>query len=263
MSWRYKLYNIRPEQVVTIDPINDNFVPFTDELSGGLNEHNFPSGTLTREHLAEDAGFILHLSQPTNIGNQDDGYGDPSGANWVSILRQDGWQTFGQAGLKKIFEAKGGPAWLCASFNIHCGKNRSQDFVPQEGGGGLESVSIYAGKGFGYLIALRLNGAILHESLLGSGDTGEDNYRQTAFKRQAFFDSDNLESEPRPLRLPQGGGGLSGARLPIVVDTVVELVPGQNTLEVAIMNIKGSMQNHDGTNSRIGKRELFILEMVR
>jgi hypothetical protein len=45
MSWRYKMYSIQPEQVVTIDPINDNFVPFTDEFSGGLNEHNFPTAT--------------------------------------------------------------------------------------------------------------------------------------------------------------------------------------------------------------------------
>lgn len=254
MSWRYKLYNIRPEQVVTIDPINDNFVPFTDEFSSGLNEHNFPTGTITRDHLAENAGLILHLSQPTNIGSQDDGYGDPVAANWVSIQRRDGWQTFGQAGLKKIFTAKGGPAWLCASFNIHCGKSRTQE---------TDGTGIYAGKGFGYLVALRLNGAILHESLLGSGDTGEDSYRQSAVTKGAFFDPDNVERTPEPLRLPQCGGGLAGARLPIVVDTVVELVPGQNTVEVAIMNIKGSMQNHDGTNSRIGKRELFVLEMVR
>lgn len=254
MSWRYKMYSIQPEQVVTIDPINDNFVPFTDEFSGGLNEHNFPTGTITRDHLAENAGFILHLSQPTNIGSQDDGYPDPNGANWVSIVRQDGWQTFGQSGLKKIFTAKGGPAWLCASFNIHCGKNRSRE---------TDETAIYAGKGFGYLIALRLNGAILHESLLGSGDTGEDSYRQTAVTKNAFFDSYSLERIPERLRLPQCGGGLAAARLPIVVDTVVELVPGENTVEVAIMNIKGSMRNHDGTNSRIGKRELFILEMVR
>ena len=151
--------------------------------------------------------------------------------------------------------------------------------------------------GFGFLVALRLNGTVLHETILGSGDTGEDDFRQSNFF--SYIECQGLREDhgvfgktartmtipgahkfpDREVRsvvaLPQGGGGISGARLPMVVDAMVELIPGENTLEVVIMNIQGSMTtppnvvpNAAGALEQrncpyVGQRELFILEMVR
>ena len=259
MSWRYKLYNIQPEQVVTIDQINDNFQPFVGELTGGLNEHNMTE-PLSVSEFADDMCLRLHLSRPTlNVALMGVvGYGAPDLASWVAIQSIDGWQSFTDEGLYKSFVGRGGSTWICASFNIHCGTNST-------GSGG---VSFYHQMGFGYLVALRVNGAVLHETLLGSGDPSQDDFESDAFTYEGEKASNNDKS---PLgRLPQGGGGIAGARLPVVIDAVIDLLPGENTVEVVVMNIRGSMSKYEVNTSLPGNltyiggaRELIIMEMVR
>ena len=125
MSWRYKLYNIQPEQVVTIDSVNDNFQPFVGELTGGLNEHNRDATTFTVSEFADDMCLRLHLSRPDegDVSNGNRGYNNPDESGWVGILPVDGWQSFTDDGLYKSFVGRGGSTWICASFNIHCGTN--------------------------------------------------------------------------------------------------------------------------------------------
>ena len=81
-----------------------------------------------------------------------------------------------------------------------------------------------------------------------------------AFNANDFTVTDSKEAE---FALPQGGGGTAGARLPLTVDAVLDIVPGQHTVEVVVMNIKGSMRTIESLNTYIGQRELFALEMVR
>ena len=261
MSWRYKLYNVQPEQVVTIDPINDNFQPFIGELTGGLNEHNLDAATFTVSEFADDMCLRLHLSRPAvaDIIGGTTGYNNPDGAGWVAIQSVDGWQSFTADGLYKSFVGRGGSTWICASFNIHCG-TVSTTWPP----GGAPQ---YHQMGFGYLVALRINGAVLHETLLGSGDPSQDDFTADGFTAAS---EDNQNNDKSPLaRRPQGGGGIAGARLPVVVDAVVDLLPGENTIEVVVMNIRGSMGkfaagNPDPDITYIGgPRELIIMEMVR
>ena len=66
---------------------------------------------------------------------------------------------------------------------------------------------------------------------------------------------------------PQCGGGISAARIPVVVDAVVNLPPGRHTVRIAVMNIRGKMVsgNSNGSAERtthISNRELFVLELV-
>ena len=260
MSWRFKLYDIEPDHVVSIEPINENFQPFVEELAGGLNEHNFSASAFTLANFADDAALRLHRSIPTmaDLGPAD-GYGNPTAAGWVSIESQDGWQAFNDEGLRLEFTGRGGPAYLCASFNIHCGTNTTSylDFPK------------FRQMGFGYLVALRVNGSVPHETILGSGDLSQDDFRSDQFSADANSASQN-DRDPIA-ELPQGGGGLAGARLPIVVDAVIDMLPGVNLVEVVVMNIRGSMQrapaagaeSYDGRLTFIGHRELFVLEMVR
>jgi|10_taG_2_1085330.scaffolds.fasta_scaffold17051_3 hypothetical protein len=259
MSWRYKLYNIQPEQVVTIDPINDNFQPFIGELTGGLNEHNLDAATFTVSEFADDMCLRLHLSRPAvadiRVGLA--GYSNPDLAGWVAIQSVDGWQSFTDDGLYKSFVGRGGSTWICASFNIHCGT----------GGTSWLGKPQYHQMGFGYLVALRINGAVLHETLLGSGDPSQDDFKSDGFTAASENTKNNNRS---PLaRDQQGGGGIAGARLPVVVDAVVDLLPGENIVEVVVMNIRGSMNkfavgNPDPDLTYIGgPRELIIMEMVR
>ena len=260
MSWRFKLYDIEPDHVVSIEPINENFQPFVEELSGGLNEHNFSASAFTLANFADDAALRLHQSIPTmaDLGPTA-GYGNPDAAGWVAIQAQDGWQAFGADGLRLAFTGRGGPAYLCASFNIHCGTNSTAYL----------SLPKFRQMGFGYLVALRVNGSVLHETILGSGDLSQDDFRSDEFSADA--NSPDRNSRDPIADKPQGGGGLAGARLPVVVDAVIDMLPGVNLVEVVVMNIRGSMQRApsqgaESYNSRltfIGHRELFALEMVR
>ena len=258
MSWRYKLYSIEPAQVVTIDPINESFQPFVEELTSGLNEHNlavdaFTGDSTPRSAFTDDAAFILHLSQTDDVPGGTHGYISPASANWVSIAGTGTWEAFDKTGLRRSFTSRGGTTYLCASFNIHCGKNRTAD---------TDGNPEYRQLGFGYLAALRLNGTVLNETILGSGDAGEDDFRSHKVTANVTEVEDYVSVDPLG-RFPQGGGGLSTARLPVTVDAVVELLPGENLVEVVVLNIKSSMQTFTGQTTYIGQRELYVLEMVR
>ena len=250
MSWRYKLYNIEPEQVVTIDPINDNFQPYVEELGGALNAHNFHDEAFSRAQFKDSVGHILHPSQANDVATGLTGYDNPSGAKWVTIRGSESWQSFPDTGLALTFTARASKVYLCASFNIHCGTNKT--YTLDEDG---NRVAAYKQLGYGYLVALRFNGTVLNETIVGSGDAGVDSYQANDFTV-----SDSLNAE---LGKPQGGGGTAAARLPLTVDAVLDIVPGRHTVEVVVMNIKGSMRTIEGANTYIGQRELFALEMVR
>jgi len=266
MAWRYKLYDIQPEQVVTIDPINDNFSVFHSEVSGALNEHNFEAGTFTREQFSDDAVFIAHRTRGGNGTSTRQAYDRvvllgtlgriefKADTDWAIIEAQDGWQSFTEDGLSQIITAKGGPSYIFASLNLHCGENRIyRDGVP-----------MFRSMGFGYLVALRVNGSVLNETILGSGDAGVDFFGQKALTRKAVQWDNDLPRVPDKLENPQGGGGLAGARLPVVVDAVVDLPAGENKVEVVVMNIKGTMVSSEFTReSFVGRRELAVLELVR
>lgn len=250
MSWRYKLYNIEPEQVVTIDPINDNFQPYVEELGGALNAHNFRSDAFVRGNFADDTAHIFHLSQANDVKQGLNGYSNPTDANWVIIRATETWQSFPDTGLALTFTAHASKVYLCASFNIHCGTNKTYT-LDADG----KRVPAYRQLGYGYIVALRFDGTVLNETIIGSGDAGVD-----AFNANDFTVTDSKEAE---FALPQGGGGTAGARLPLTVDAVLDIVPGQHTVEVVVMNIKGSMRTIESLNTYIGQRELFALEMVR
>jgi len=250
MSWRYKLYNIEPEQVVTIDPINDNFQPYVEELGGALNAHNFHDEAFSRAQFKDSVGHILHPSQANDVATGLTGYDNPSGAKWVTIRGSESWQSFPDTGLALTFTARASKVYLCASFNIHCGTNKAYKL---DGDG--NRVPAYKQLGYGYLVALRFDGTVLNETIVGSGDAGVDSFQANDF---TISDSSNADFEE-----PQGGGGTAAARLPLTVDAVLDIVPGRHTVEVVVMNIKGSMRTIEGADTYIGQRELFALEMVR
>jgi hypothetical protein len=241
MAWRYPRYDIKSGYVIDIDVVNDNFLPIVEEASGALNEHNFSTDTptLSRSQLAEDSAFILHKAE--SVGVSPTSYTSKSG--WAPIASADGWQTFSQSGLSLDFVAKGGTTWICASLQLIAGTNATR--IDQ--------------KGFGYNVGLRVDGVTLYDSVLGSGDASNEFYR--GYKGRGLIIEPSSKNE---LSGPQCGGGISGARLPVSVDTVVELSPGRHLIEVVVMNIRASMESSSSdSNTYIGPREIFALEMLR
>mgnify|MGYP003656733066 FL=1 len=282
MAWRYPIYAIKDSYVVDIDPINENFLCFTSEIAGYLNEHNFdsddPSNRIPRSKLKENAAFILHHSflekRDGGIGASSLYYNSytnaPNDDEWMKIKSVDGWQSFPEKsasptsdGVRLEFVAKGGTTWLSASFQVWAAATER----------------IAAQKGFGFLFALRLDGTILPDTILGSGDTGQEWMKQggtvptTVAPTVGNVDTDKLyDVHPDVLNEPMGGGGVSAARLPIVLDAVVNLPAGNHVLEVAVMNIRGSMATNSTPDSSglgvldpytyIVDRDMFAMEML-
>tara|TARA_R100000664_G_scaffold14444_1_gene22711 strand:- start:12333 stop:13079 length:747 start_codon:yes stop_codon:yes gene_type:complete len=248
MAWKYPKFDIRSGYVVDIDPINDNLLSVVSEISGTLNEHNFNSeegGEVPLSRLQLDAGaaFRLHTSSKA-VSNE---VTSPVNSDWLRIQQTDGWQTFDSDGAVLEFVSRGAMTWLCASFQIMAtyGTSRSS----------LEKFQ----KGFGFLVALKLDGTVIYDSLLGSGDP------QTDF----FRGPENRAAKKNPSLIaaqatPYGGGGLSGARLPVVVDAMLELSPGPHKLELTVMSVRGYNWASEGVpRASISSREIFALEMRR
>ena len=255
MAWRYPPQYIGPNYAVDNSPINEAFTAVVGEASGALNEHNFPSSDdiladnlLERSNLSDDAAMRLHYaSSPTSTYPRS--YNSKTG--WVEISIADGWQSFTEDGCTLEFLSLGGATWLNASFNVHCGFN---------------NISIVQ-KGYGYNFALELDGVMLAESMLGTGDSVSEFYNGPNGRAAKL-----VPTKLAHLNTPQGGGGIAAARIPIVVDAVVDLTPGPHTLRLLVMNIRGRMRggNKSGEQYRtpsketyISTRELFALEMLR
>ena len=249
MAWRYPPQYIGPKYPLDVTPINEGLSSLAGEVSGMLNEHNFTTETndtsesrhlLSRDQLTEDAAFRLHYQTADPIPTQGD-YTDKT--NWVAITAVDGWQTFTDDGCQLEFVAVGGPTWLCASFSVACGKNTPSSFQ----------------KGYGYNFALELDGVIVYESLLGGGDSVAEFYNGPAGRAAKL----NVNKTAH-LVTPQGGGGVSAARISVAIDTIVNLPPGPHSMRIAIMNIRGRMQSGPNTkNTYLTMRELFAMELMR
>ena len=61
MSWRFPRYEIRDQDVIDYHAWNENAIPFVEEATGMLNEHNFKYGGLNDlSKWADDVGYRLH-----------------------------------------------------------------------------------------------------------------------------------------------------------------------------------------------------------
>ena len=254
MAWRYPPQYIGPGYAVDPSAINEGLTAVAGEATGALNEHNFSTPDapdkhfLSRSNLDEDAALRMHYTSSPDNTNP---HAYPSKTNWVTIAAADGWQSFASTGCTLDFMSLGGPAWLNASFNVHCG---------------FDHPSIVQ-KGYGYNFALELDGVMLAESLLGSGDSVSEFYNGPNGRAARLVPTQRVH-----LNTPQGGGGIAAARIPVAVDAIVDLTPGPHTLRLLVMNIRGRMRggNESGsafrvvsTSTYISTRELFALELVR
>ena len=104
---------------------------------------------------------------------------------------------------------------------------------------------------------------MIAESLLGSGDSVAEFYNGPGGRAAKLKPTKRAN-----LNTPQCGGGIAAARIPVVVDAVLNLTPGPHTLRLLVMNIRGRMRSGraGGTlnlSTYISTRELFALELTR
>tara|TARA_R100000664_G_scaffold29022_1_gene40589 strand:- start:16746 stop:17531 length:786 start_codon:yes stop_codon:yes gene_type:complete len=261
MSWKYPPEPIRPGQVVSIDNLNENFLAYTEEITGTLNEHNFDvrDGTLlTRAQLASDAAFRLHTSRPLTGPHPND-FVDRTG--WLSVRRRDGWQTYtdddgaNTLGMGLKFNAVGSLCWICGSINLHAGSPYTLSVDTA-----LDANDRYDRQlGYGFNIAIQVDGVTVYESLLGSADSMNEFYNGPSGKAQKSKITANTD-----LDTPLAGGGVNGVGIAVVVDAIVDIPPGVHDVKIAVMSIKGNGHYGAGKPSAyISTRELFVLELIR
>lgn len=254
MSWKYPTSPIKTGHVIDNIAINDNFLSVTEEATGYLNEHNFDASDYIVSRADLQPGYALKLfySRPDpaaapNSNTVPRGSTVPS--EWVRLNGASQYQTFAKKGLSLTFTSRGGPTWLCGSFTLHNhviprpSSTKPSDYTTT----GLLSKR----KGFGFNAAIELDGIILNESLIGSGDPMND-----------YFDNESNTTDDGITAFPKGGGGVQGAVNALVVDTVVDLVPGTHTIRIAVLDIRGS-NGRDKDMPAISSRELFALELTR
>jgi|MDSZ01.2.fsa_nt_gb hypothetical protein len=272
MAWKLPPQPIRSDSVLDIEPINQNFLSVVSESAGYLNEHNFrntPNLVVQRKSpsfeasalntpapkLPEDIGFRLFYSRKA-------GGSDPcsrSGTGWEPISANDFYATKAKTGFSLTATFRGGKVWICGSFNIHTHGKGRRIWVE----GGVDDSGIFvdsdaaSDKGFGFNCALEVDGAIVNESLVGSGDPTNENYLE------GVPNKNTTPSPPQISFFKRGGGGINGANIPVVVDAVIDLTPGPHTIRIAIMDIRASNGDMTATKTYVSTSELFALEMVR
>jgi hypothetical protein len=262
MAWKYPYHLIKSDYVVDNIAVDENFLSVVEETSGYLNEHNFKVNEVTPLIQRKDApeGYSMKLfrsrpsSSPSPLGKTTAARSSLSIAdiNWVQIPNTDGYETKASYGISMEFTSRGGPTWICASFNLHMHPLPRPAVLDPEASEYTSVVN--PDGGFGCNCALELDGNIINESLVGSGDPTSEYYKEKAYE-VANPDA----GEPIKIK-PRGGGGINGSINSVVLDAVIDLPPGRHTIRVAIDDIRAS---NTGNGPYISNREIFALELTR
>mgnify|MGYP003145641998 FL=1 len=253
MAWKYPKRPIVGSYVIDIEPINKNLLNVVEESSGFLNEHNLTGLVVSRFDLPEDISMSLKYTYHDDVSPIND-----QGTNWRTFPAAPFFQTKSKAGLSITGTFRGGPVWICGSFTLHC-HNKPRAHFPKNDDviGYFADTENGRTKGFGYNVAIELDGAILPESLIGTGDQNTERYTDSACD-VIYTDA----STPLKIDWKSAGGGINGAMNAVVVDAVIDVTPGRHTIRIAILDISGS-SGLDPNTTAISTSELFALEMAR
>ena len=229
MSWKFPKH--RPVTTDTLDKrdINENFTLLVDEFSGEINEHNLHHTLVTDGAYLEDGAGITaeHYFFPAPPT------APPTPSGFAHVLVDDTWNKLSGPGgpYAVTFVSSGAPVWILASFQGH--------FRSEPAGAGTQVQP-------GYNFALMVDGAILYQSLVGGGDLTNDHVRQAT------------------VGMTQGPG-VTGYYIPLVLETVVDLPPGEHTINVCSRAIHSYTPTSAIAVREIGvlSRELILLELTR
>jgi len=208
MSHRFPRFRIHNSEAVDVDDFNRALLPFAEEATGKINEHNVASqatagSPIQRTDVNQNAGYRWRHAQHIN-----DGMTSTTGTPF-EIVRGPYWRTVTGATLTWV-----GPAarfWILASWQLH-------------------PLNVSTPLGNGPMFAIRVNGTVIDESIVGSVEFAND-----------------------PL------GGLLWGAWPHAVDTLVSLPEGQNTIELVVR----TLQTSSGIRDVVWNRELIILQQTR
>jgi len=223
MSWRYGPFVVEQDYVADIDTVNDNFRAIVGEVTAQLNEHNFARNSFSDRSLwAEDIGLKLNHVKVN--------YAAACASETVQPAFD--WRPLG-VNFNKSFVTKCRKVWVCASF---------------QAGFALE---------YGVFLALELDGIVLGESLLGSGDHGNDLIDKLDV---SLFPTISYSFGATPgIFMPLGSTPVAQQRGgPFVLDAVIDIPPGEHIIRPVFFSLKQAGFSEIGN---LGDYELIVMEM--
>lgn len=150
MSWKYPEHKPKAGGVVEVDDLNRSFNAYAQEVSGGLNEHNWSKDTFHRTYCDEDVA--IEVWQSKLAVDPSSALDDPTNDNFkIRISR--GWQKITSMTVEATTEKS--TLWIIGSLQ-HVGAWAA---CPQ--------------------YAVQINGTVITETITGAAGQGYDAYHET------------------------------------------------------------------------------------
>ena len=226
MAWRFPRHVISNNNVIEIDDINEDFRAVGEEASAELNEHNWAADSWNNR--------LTDLSDGVAVRVWDNGLdvapgiyaapapGQPTGAEFTTgcyvVQEEQTWQAI--PNLSLTINSTGGDLWVLASMATRLPWYKSLATAP-----GSKAISNDDWQAFGAMFGVRLNGQVLAESIVGSGDLTNDQIVTDKYRASPPGSGILGFNSPAP----------TGRNLGIVVEAIVPLAPGQNTIDIVVM----------------------------
>lgn len=211
MSWRLPKFPGKNTRVNDGDDLNANFYEVVEEVGGRLNEHNWKAATaIAATDIASDAAFVWH-----NVDVLQDMFSNttgataftPNGGNWTRIEATPEWQPIDSMAL--TFTTPNCLLDIQASWQMR----PNIETTPE--------ASAYCS------FAIRLDGTVIVESILGISDT--DNYTP---------------------------GGIAYGPCPLECGIIFPVASGSHTVELVARTT-----GEQAETPWVGTRELGVLEL--
>ena len=163
MSWRFPKYPLNKAAggVHRVDDLNENLLPFAEEGSGKLNEHNWKNGAITSlTDLADDVAFQWHSRQLYEQSSRLDA-GNVEGGDQFKLEDQIQWtlitgsSTDGSEDMSLTFTSPSCLLWIHASYQLQAHAN----------------TGVRAG---GCQLALRVDNVVIPETIVGTPEIQND-----------------------------------------------------------------------------------------
>jgi len=286
MSWRYPKGHTRPQEVVSIDGLNDGFLPVVEECQGRLNEQNFKSGAITAQ-LTDPLDPLSDEFVPSTFVDTDvwesvrttgpafeaptrgavltPGYnGVNNYLSWAAGSFADatieGWIGAWSVPLAGVWTVVGSTTIDSVTFPGMTQSPMSYQTVLEESTTiwvmcSLQALSIdYSGRGtqFGMFI----NGALVTESLWGSGDPSND---RAGYRVSDAGGAPVVQGEDAASYFASRGAGTFAPfqGFPVCIESIQEVPPGSLSIEIKTL-VRGIPQKNV-----VGSRELVIMILGR
>jgi hypothetical protein len=237
MSTIYPERRIRNTQVIDVEDLNRNILPFVEAAEGRLGEHNFVAAAISpsvddRAKLSANAGFhvrkeLVDVDHSTiNNGTAATAAANARAADAFEIPRTGTWTEVDD--LTMDFDTPGSQALISARVLYW---NTTDENTATAG-------VAYAADDPGLMIAIRVDGNLISESIMGSAELGNDTV--------------NSGNSPGAVACGQDP-------LPIATGTSEMLTAGRHTITL-VCRLAGPQDDPDEYHFLL-TRELNVLEI--